>query len=212
MKKQKKISFYLPILYTCNIRFKSKSQIISWIFIYILPVFFSYLFIPGVHLSYKNILLISTGILSIYNLYEVGYIYNDTETIKKEINPTLRLSGPLLKYYYNRKHLIYTIRLTISLLLSYIIYSLSQSANFIIATYFMLFIFYVYNKIRNRANLPLHFLLVTVRFCSIPLLFTTTIPYLTSLYLILLFPFINTLERCSEKKVSITKIPKSTHQ
>ena len=67
----------------------------------------------------------------------------------------------------------------------------------------MIITFMVYNSIRNILNLPIHFILVTIRFSSIPLLFSTAIPVLPTFYLILLFPLINTLERCGELRFNL---------
>jgi len=51
----------------------------------------------------------------IYTVYEIGYIANDTETIKHETNPAMRLTANELAYYERHKHLIYGFRLMLNL-------------------------------------------------------------------------------------------------
>lgn len=187
--------FYIPFLYFIKTRLKSKIKIASWVFIYHIPIFlFSYFY--NEHIGF-NILCI---IVVIYSLYEVGYIYNDAETIKNEINPTLRLCSQDLIYYEKNKYRIYLFRILIALGLC-LWYAIYYDKYDVFLTWFILPVFLYYNLIRNRFNLILHFILVALRF-SLPfyVLSSNIICFIASL---LLFPLINLIERCSENRFNL---------
>ena len=103
-------AFYLPFCYTLFIRFSKVSQFISWVAIYIIPtllVFLSF-YEKGM---FSFLLCYFLSVMLVYNYYEIGYIQNDTETIKKENNPTLRLTMIQLQYYKSHFILIYSSRI-----------------------------------------------------------------------------------------------------
>lgn len=196
--------YYIPFLYLFKTRLKTKNGLISWFIIYAIPVLFSFLFytyqnIPG------NIIISFVSISLIYCLYETGYIYNDTETVKKELNPTIRLDNDQLFYYEKNKLLIYTFRIFLAALLSLflILYGHVYTYFFLIASWSLLLFYYLYNSTRSIYNLPLHFILVSIRFCSVSLLFGTDVTIF--MFLLLLFPIINLLERTSEKRFKTSK-------
>lgn len=198
-----KIIFYIPFQYSFKSRLKKFPQKISWLIIYFFPVLFSFTFIEGIDVNFENICLSFAGISLIYCLYEIGYIYNDTETIKNEEKPTLRLSKENLLFYEKNKNNIYGFRFISALIISIVIYYFSEKIIFLIASWSIILLYIAYNSIRNRLNLPLHFCLVTLRFCSIPLLFAQYISVATTISLILLFPLLNTLERCRESRFNL---------
>lgn len=203
--------FYLPFLYSFKTRFTSLTKKVSWAIIYLIPVSFSGLFIIDfTQFSLSNLIVSLFGILLIYTLYETGYIYNDTETVKIEKKPTLRLNPLQLKYYEKHKTIIYLSRLVVAIIISIGIYIHTTSPGFIIATWSLIPLYAIYNSIRNRWNILIHFFLVLIRFCSIPLLFSPNIPITSTAYLILLFPLLNTLERCREKRFNFYKLQKIT--
>lgn len=196
------LKFFLPFYYTFETRLPKRYQKVSWIIIYLMPVLLSFLYITPIF-ELNNLLKSFLGISLIYTIYEIGYIYNDTETIKKENSPTIRLSTADIQYYDLNKASIYTYRITLALLISIILMTYNSSILFIVSSWLILIVFYFYNQIRNKFTLVLHFFLVSLRFSTIPLLFTMSFPWFIMLYLILIFPLINTLERCSEQKFSL---------
>ncbi|ATB14029.1 hypothetical protein FCY82_05560 [Escherichia coli] len=185
--------FYLPFVYYYKTRLRYLHKLLSWMLIYLFPLFFSCYLSSNYSISILSFCLF---IILVQSLYEVGYIQNDCETIKKEDSPTLRLTSVEFQYYENNKFLIYSSRLVfsfiLSVLLSYFVSSL------VWAIWFILPIFYVYNNVRNRFNLILHFLLVFCRYC-LPVLCLTG-NYQVTLMMIFVFPLLNLIERMSEKK------------
>lgn len=201
---------YVTLMYTVKTRLPTLPRFISWLIIYLIPVSLSYLYfspvLPNTSLLFKSLL----GILLIYTLYEIGYIYNDTETVKNEVNPTMRLSAQSLKHYEKYKKFIYLSKFITACFLSLAIYFLYGANNFIIVAWFIIPLYIIYNLVRSRVNLPIHFLLVCVRFCSPLLLFTNQIPIVSFIMMVTIFPIINTLERCAEKRFNLPKLQKNS--
>lgn len=149
-------AFYLPFCYTLFIRFSKVSQFISWVAIYIIPtllVFLSF-YEKGM---FSFLLCYFLSVMLVYNYYEIGYIQNDTETIKKENNPTLRLTMIQLQYYKSHFILIYSSRIFWGILLSLLLYLLSDFVSYFLCSSILLLLLYqVYNNVRNRFTLFLH--------------------------------------------------------
>lgn len=197
--------FFLPFLYTYKTRLNSGVSLLSWIAIYPTLLFiFCFLWAPD--LSVSEIMIFFISLVIIYNLYEIGYIYNDTETIKIEEKPTLRLSSIYLKLYYLNKRCIYVFRLFLSLFLCYLLtcYFSVNLLNVAIA-WLILPVFFTYNKIRSRLNLVLHFFLVTLRYFGPVFITMGNDGWLWKLfYIALLFPFANLFERCREQRFELS--------
>lgn len=189
--------FYIPFLYFYKSRLKSIKKLISWFFIYIIPIIISYLFL----FQDENIINIIIYLIGIYTIYEIGYIYNDTETIKKEENPTIRLSLEQIKFYENNKLSIYLFRLIFSFCMILLLRN-AIDLNLAICSYILLFVlFYIYNNIRSILNLPLHFLLVIIRFSSFILVFGQSFKlFVLSIFI---FPVLNLIERAGELRFGL---------
>lgn len=151
---------FLPFYYLFYSRLKSNISRIAWIFTYIIPIFIvSYL---------SNIEFIFTFLLifSIYFTYEIGYIYNDCEVIKKEINPTLRLKKEDIQYYEKYKLIIYSIRiLFLSIIIGIIYLSYPYYINPVFYTLGGIsFLYIIHNNIRNHWNILSYSLLIFFRY------------------------------------------------
>lgn len=195
--------YYIPFLYFIKTRAKQKKQIISWLLIYILPLTLIAIFYNH---TYNLFIYLPAAFILVYSLYELGYIYNDVFTIKREKKPTLRLLPVQIHYIENNLSKIVTARLLISaIMISLLIYS---GANYLYITclsFSILLTYTIYNSIRNRFNLLLHFILVNLRYTAI------VAPFLTiyeCIIVILLFPFLNLLERSSEDRFNFTLMKK----
>ena len=188
--------FHIPFVYFYKTRIKSLAALINWIFIYIVPTFTLFVLMAEksplviVSLSYISV------ILAIYSIYEAGYMQNDTETIKFEINPTLRLSNEQLKYYEEYKSIIYFIRIVFTFLFCMVALVLIDSSReqifLILSALIMIGItYYFYNQIRNIFTLLLLFVLVSLRYMT-PLLLIYEEEWKFYLVLvILLYPVLN---------------------
>ena len=202
-------AFYIPFGYSYISRFKSLYKFVSWIVIYMIPTLYFFL-CQSSFMDVGNYISYVWALLLIYTLYEVGYIQNDFETIKKESNPTVRFSKEMLEYYNTHKVRIYLFRLFLGVLFSYLLYCSfdGEVVYFLISVWSLLLIYQLYNRIRSRLNLYLHFGLVLIRYCSYFLLF---VPHVNGWLLgvaIIGFPVINFLERASEQRFHIEKMKK----
>lgn len=191
--------FYFPFWYSKQTRFRTTTRLCSWIIIYLIPVSLSFLLVSPAF-DYIYLLKSFIGVLLVYNLYEIGYIYNDAETIKREKSPTMRLSQLQLRYYENNKKSIYLFRFLIALVTTVLLSFNDHTLVFLLASWGIIPAYALYNSVRNRLNIPLHFVLVTLRYCSPALLFIDSSNYYIFLLMICLFPVINTLERCAESR------------
>jgi len=202
-----KLFFYFPILYFLHTRIASVGKLVSWMIIYCVPTFFilyNYSTLSFLHTLISYLL----QILLIYTFYEVGYIQNDCETIKDEVNPTLRLTAAELAYYEKHKAGIYLTRLGLGGCLSAALWHLNNGPDtwpFITVAASIILIYQVYNKIRSRFTLVLHFILVCLRFLSYPILFvgSNTVFDFNYFCLLLIFPILNLMERGSNKKFQV---------
>jgi hypothetical protein len=199
--------FYIPFTYNIVTRLISTKKIISWVIIYILPTL--YIFLHYSEINVETLWTYFLGVSLIYNFYEVGYIQNDAETIKKESKPTMRLSRDQLDYYESNKYKIYLYRFILGNVLLYFLFLLNQKDNlkgfalFLISSFFILILYQVYNRIRNIYNLVLHFLLVCIRFLSIIIIAKNKVPFVEFLFLLFVFPVSNLIERGSDLRFNV---------
>jgi hypothetical protein len=189
--------FYIPFLYSFRTRFKTWNKLISWGFIYVTPLLMLSWFYSG----YYGICISLLNIVLVYAAYELGYIFNDVYTIRNEKKPTLRLAGFELKYCEDKIFYIVFARVAWVFALLFLMAFFNFSYLYGLLVVVLIGIVYVlYNSIRNRFNLALHFILVNLRYTSIvfPFLMMNDIGAV-----MLLFPVINLLERCSEPRFEL---------
>ncbi len=192
-----RLFFFVPFCYFFKTRLIKKSNKISWFFIYLLPILLVIFSEKNVNLS--SVLSVFMYILSVYTVYEMGYIWNDTETIKNEKKPTRRLTVTELDFYEENKKLIYLSRLLLVLIFSLYFFGSNIYYFLLFNIFSILFLYVLYNSIRGVLNLPLHFLLVCFRFVTPVVAFTS----ISFIWVVLLFPVINLLERASENRFGL---------
>jgi hypothetical protein len=207
------LKFYIPFIYTLETRFESRTKRIAWCFTYFIPValtFFLIYYNIYQHISVESIAVFLLGILTIYNTYEIGYIENDTELVKHEKNPTMRLNNSDLSYYEENKIQIYSLRifLTIIILASLQIIQSNDSIEFAVAIFSLLVIFIIYNSTRSRLNLLLQFFLSSSRYLSVCLLILQPSNYSSFLIFVFIFPVINFIEWTTKERFKIKRLIK----
>lgn len=191
--------FYIPFFYFYKTRIKSLATLINWIFIYIVPTFALFFLMAEKYSLLTVCLSYISIILAVYSIYEAGYIQNDAETTKFELNPTLRLSKEQLEYYEEHKSIIYVVRIFFSFLFGSVALTLMDSSKeqmfLIFATLIMIGGTYlIYNNIRNIFTLLLLFILVSLRYMTPLLLVYEKEWEFYLLLVILLYPALNLLE------------------
>lgn len=192
--------FSIPFLYTLSTRLTSKSARFGWLATYLLPTLIFYFFSFGVVNHVMDFIL---AIVVIYSVYEVGYLYNDAELTKKEINPTLRLSGSNIQFYETNKFICYATKPIISTLIVCYLY-FAGSVYFLSAATsacLILFLYLIYNSVRSRLNIPIYSALVFFRYYGAGFLLLS--PGL-AFYLWLVYPFLMTIEFAAKEKYGIS--------
>lgn len=184
------MSFYIPFLYFIKTQLRHSYQRMSYIFIYFFPIFYFVFLLGG---SWFEAL---GTILLIYSVYELGYMFNDTISEEYEINKTSRLTLEESNYFVRNKWHIVFFRFLCAFIIC--LFMIGKSQAFILVP-FILTVFYFYNTGNVRFRLLLHFLLVIIRYVS-PFIFSVgfQLPYV--LYLVLIFPLHNSIERLREDK------------
>lgn len=171
---------------------------LNWISQYLFPIILIILLWEGE----VNWLIFITTLILAYNLYEIGYIQNDTETIKKEKNPTLRLNENSISYYELHKASIYTIRFIIGVLFSIILIKLLNK-NYvpILLSWLIPIIYQVYNYLRNGLIYLIHILLMEIRY-AVPIVACVEYFSLSDwIFLLLMYPLPSIIVKLLKKGI-----------
>ena len=191
--------FYIPFFYFYKTRLKNISSLMNWFAIYIAPTYAVFLnMMSGTPFGMSTIIYI-VMVSVVYSIYEAGYIQNDTETIKLETSPTLRLTQSQLAYYKKYKFVIYMSRLTFSLLFMMILFCFWNVApkQIFLSMFGLLMMgvtFVIYNHIRNTLILLLLFILVSLRYILPLLPFYNDDNIFYFFLIILIYPILNLMD------------------
>lgn len=195
------LMFYIPLVYAIETRFlrRSKWGIMIWGTEYLLPVLLTMSLINNFDFTFLALF----SIIGVYNFYEIGYIQNDCETIKKEERPTLRISTAGLEFYKKYKFPIYGFKIIIGICLSYFFLDSDFSYITILLFWSIIPLYLLYNWIRNRINLYLILILTTYRYCM-PLFLLTSrydcVFWFCVVVLFITYPTIKLIEICAGGK------------
>lgn len=190
--------FYIPFGYYYIVRLGTLPKLLSWILIYIVPTAF-YAAIPHAgsltHFTLSYLLVL----LATFSLYECGYIFNDTISIRKEKQPALRLYPANFEHFNQRKYLIFGSRLFYALMALTGLHFLGTNNHSLLmlcaSLLLMCLLFALYNAWRNRYNVWLYPFLVCSRY--IPFMLLSQHDWWIYLLLFVSFPLLNALERFS---------------
>ncbi len=200
--------FFIPLMYTYCTRLRTFLKCFSLVCIYFVPVvYLLVLVLPSGYWSVKSVLFVFLFLVALYDVYEIGYIQNDTETVKKEVTPTSRLSREQLEYYGRHRWLIYVCRAAIGGVLVACLYDEVGTAGtvcFTCALLLILLTYQLYNRLRCHVNMLLYFMLVSLRYCTPFLLFPEYFSVELLVTLLMVFPIVKTLEYRSTKPPHVT--------
>jgi len=154
--------------------------------------------------GYLNVGLYVLAVLFVYNLYEIGYIENDTETIKREENPTLRLSEQQLGFYYAHRWSVYAVKMVVSVFLTVLLINVTGGGKSIvypiILAYLLIPSYLLYNRIRSGWSQPIYLWLMTVRHVAVAWICTECFGWMDAIFIILAYPFPTFVSRLSIKR------------
>ena len=196
--------FFVPLAYFMSTRLIGMPAIASWIMIYPVPIVVSTWAFNGT-IDAPQLLALIIAMIGIYTLYELGYMDNDTRTVVTERAPTERLNDAEKTFYRRWQWMIALSRFAVVVVAFFVIGKLvreNQTGNwfYLAGLVTILLAFPVYNSLRGRVNLPLHFILVACRFCMPGLILITSHQLQYVIVMIAAFPVINLLERCGEPR------------
>lgn len=183
----------MPLSYTFSSRIKTIGERISWVLIY--PLFLAWV----IYLTNESFILFLLSFFITMSNYEIGYLYNDVITTKKEEKPTIRHNA----YIENNFHKIVLSRFffcLLGLIFIYYHYSLEDSLTIAFLLILTQIVFYIHNTIRSKANILSYILLVSLRY-STPIFFALNTQLFFTIFLI--FPLCRTLEHACKKKYNI---------
>lgn len=195
-------------MYTFHTRLLGLKSKVAWIFTYILPTLMTYMYIYGVNSSNTLVEIVVSyfiSVICIYGAYELGYIYNDAELTKKEIDPTLRLSNDETSFYDDYKWHIYSLRLLFLFVTLSVLYKTSASSfsSTLFSCIIIMALYWLYNNARSAINIPLYSGLVFFRYFGNVFLFCG---FSNIILLWLIYPFVSTIEFAAKDKYKISML------
>lgn len=191
--------FFFPFVFTKKTRYNSANKIAVYFITYLIPLFM----ISFLQDYTRNLTSVSfylsffLALVSYVNLYEIGYIYNECETIKKEKNPTKRLTDSQLEFYEKHKAIIYAERFIVFIILnSLLLFFISKKSVmlFSFAELFTLFIYYAYNSVRGKITQLIYFFLSAMKYSGLIFINSEKLSLSVFIAAIFVFPVVRTME------------------
>ncbi len=195
------MKYLIPFTYLFDTRQRDIIHKISFLLVCYLP---SLLFIYFQTAIEINILVTYTiGFISVYCIYEIGYLFNDIITIKFENNPTIRWNNDKLKIIEKYLPLIVLSKVSLLLFFTAFVYHSCNYSNFAIYCIclgILALFFGLHNVCRCRFNILTMFIIVSMRYLTLPVLILEKISIKDFLFLIFLIPVCRTIEYASKEK------------
>ena len=194
--------FCVPLVYLFRTR---PHAVVSLFFTHLLPIVFLYGMQTG--FTVQTLALSLSTLLIVECVYEIGYIQNDTETVKRDDSPTWRLNGTELDFYYQHKRVVYISRIiqTIAFLtMLHFFFPHAHTIYFAVGLLVLLISFLLYNSLSGYVKMFLYFILSSLRYIIPFLLFPENISVSLLVLLLLIHSFVRTLEFKSSKPPYIT--------
>lgn len=204
----------LPLRYFLDSRIPSLRDRISWVFTYPLPVLLLSWVAAG-NPPWVIWGLASFAIVGVYSLYEYGYLVNDAVTVRREVDPTLRLSPAQQDTVIQRLPVILTVRTLCGAIVVTSLAALSQTAGLALlrvvvtasAVLFLVYLTYLaYNRLRGRITIPLFLVLVSLRFGGpIIIAASSRVPLTLDLLaaVVLVYPVVNAFEFAGKSRFQL---------
>lgn len=196
----------VPFIYTFRSRLVRVSEKVSWFIVYPMLIAIPCYFLAAMPIdSYLIIFLLS--FVAWQSIYEIGYLYNDSLTIEKESDPTLRFPREILESIRERLTKAVFVRIGVTMLILYWLwqqYGATLSVGlFAIAICLSQGAFFLHNILRSRMNILSYALLSATKYIAFPvLLFGLEQPMMLVFYLVI-FTLPRTMEHAVKVKYGI---------
>lgn len=208
------IPFFIPGYYLFYSRLKRKSEIVSLLIIYPIYILVMLFYFSDLALT-ELLLFFVVAWLAWITVYETGYFENDAITIKKEVNPTLRMAPDQITWVQQNFILIHVVRFFLAFCflgllfwLSDTIITINDFIGFVICIFVARLFFFFHNSLRSRWNILTYLLLSSTKYLSFFILFYSHLSFVPEiLYCVLLtFPIPRTIEHAAKTKYGLQKI------
>lgn len=204
------MKLFIPLYYSFLTRVNKFKTIVSYIYTFLLINFFLVYLVSDMPIR-EAIIIFILAFISLNLVYEIGYLYNDYYTVKKEKTPTIRLCDKDNLSLNQFFPLLIAFRV---LLITIIVLILSNFENinlslFILMLSLLNFSYSLHNYFRNKMNLITIFLLMIFKYLSIPSLFINYIQNIHVLIIFLLtFPLVRTILFTVHERIGIKLVKK----
>lgn len=191
--------FFIPFTFTKKTRYNSSNKVAVYFITLIIPLFMlSFLQnFPGCIKSFDFYLSFLIALVSYVNFYEIGYIFNECETIKKEKFPTKRLTDEELTFYERHKAFIYLERILLSAVLNLVLLFFIPKKSillFSVAEIVLILIFFVYNIVRGKITQLVYLFLSIAKYVTLLFIHSENLSLSVFVAAIFVFPLVRTLE------------------
>lgn len=171
-----RVMYYLPLYYGIKTRAKGIFHKMSFMTNILLPnLFLSIFYSNQEYNSIQQFLIGIMAFIAMYSVYEVGYLQNDTFTIRLEEKPTIRLDAIENKYIQENVLKIIAVKIITALFIPFLAcryFNTSIINSFLLCISLLgLFLAYsIFNSYRNINCLYSIFFILIFKYCSSPLL------------------------------------------
>lgn len=201
------MKYLIPYIYATSTRAKTLFYKVSIILFVFIP---SYIvtFYLGVKQDFFNIKYL-LAFTMMYCVYEIGYIYNDIYTTKYEDTPTYRLTNIEQKKIEKLYILLISFRVIYICIFAWILKSLkAMNLSIFLSSLVLLYLFYSFhNYFRGNWNMITMFLIVSLKYISVPLLFIEKSKWgIMIIVLVLLVPFLRMIEYGNKLSYKLFKL------
>lgn len=191
--------FFIPFTFTKKSRYNSSNKVAVYFITLIIPLFLlSFLqnFPEGIK-TFGFYISFLIALVSYVNFYEIGYIFNECETIKKEKFPTKRLTDEQLAFYERHKFFIYFERVLLSVILNIVLlFFISKKSVlfFSAAEMILIVIFFIYNIVRGKITQLVYLFLSIVKYTTLLFVHSENLSFSIFVAAVFVFPLVRTLE------------------
>ena len=187
------VLFTLPMYYAFHTRYQGMTGVFAWLVKYFLPCFF--VAFASDTFSWS---LFALGLIYVYQFYELGYIQNDCETIKRETAPTMRLTPDELMSYERHKCLFLLVRIIETAVVGVCLYVMGLKLSLLLFFALTLPVFVLYNTVRNGFCLVIHLVLMMMRYTAPVFISANSLSLWPAVFLFFAYP-VTLFVECSVK-------------
>jgi hypothetical protein len=195
----------LPTYYLFYSRYQTRSAQLSWLAGEVLPLLFvSAFFFDGSFVDLVPAYLLTR--MAFVSLYEIGYIENDTVTIKHEPGAQSRLLAEDHRFFDTHYSLVIALKAAVMLASFVLLVALDRVRDlelnlpaFAVCLALTWSVFALHNRVRSRANIGTVLMLLWLKYGASFLLFARPADYPAAIGIALtLFPIAGTIEYASK--------------